>query len=60
MKFDSTISLGTLLSGLIVVASVFIAAWRIGLQMKRDQWKVNMMWEDYKKEHGIKGNNGPR
>jgi hypothetical protein len=35
------------------VITVIVAAWRISYQIKEMEWKMNMIWKWYAKEHNI-------
>lgn len=53
MNFDPTVTLGNIATIAIVLVSIFVAALRISLQIKQMEWKTNMIWKWYAREHGI-------
>lgn len=53
MHFDPTITFGNVFSALAVICAVAAATWKISLQLKKMQWKMNLIWAWYSKEHGI-------
>jgi len=56
MTFDPTITLGHLISGLISISAIFVALWRLKLQLDKLQWKMNLIWRWYAKTHKLNGN----
>ena len=52
-QIDPTISLGNIIGALAAVGSVVVATWRISGKLNRMQWKLNLIWKWYSKEHGI-------
>jgi hypothetical protein len=53
MIIEPTISVGNILSAGTAVITVIVAAWRISYQIKEMEWKMNMIWKWYAKEHNI-------
>jgi len=53
--FDWTISLGSIGSAFVTVAAIIVASFKFGLQIKQMEFKLDMIWSWYKKEHGIGG-----
>ena len=58
MHFDSTVTLGSLLTLTVNVVAILIVAWRIGLRFEKMEWKVNLIWRSYAKEHDLGNGNG--
>ncbi len=56
MHFEPTVSFGNVLSIVIVIVSVLGAVWKVSLLLQKMQWKMDMIWKWYSKEHGINGN----
>lgn len=52
-NIDPTISLGNIIGSLAAIGSVLVAAWRLSIKLNRMQWKLNMIWKWYSREHGI-------
>lgn len=50
---DPTISLGNIISAFVAAGSVILAAWRISAKLNRMQWKLNLIWQWYAREHDI-------
>lgn len=55
-QFDTTITLGNVVSMGTVLFAIFIAALKISIQIKDLQFKMNLIWTWYAKEHGIELN----
>lgn len=53
MQFDTTVSLGNILSVLSVIGALLIASSRIIGKINKLQWKMSLIWKWYAKEHGI-------
>ena len=51
---EPTISLGNVINILVTMLSVLVAFWRIAARLTKFELKVNMIWNWYKSEHGIK------
>lgn len=56
MTIDPTITVGNILSALLVIGTVLAAAWKISIQVTHIQWKTDMIWKWYAREHGIDTN----
>jgi uncharacterized membrane protein len=55
MHFEPTVTIGNIGSVVIVILSAIIAVWRVSIQLQKMQWKMDMIWKWYKKEHNIDG-----
>ena len=53
MHIEMTVTVGNILTMVVMVITVLGAAWRISLQVKKIEWRMNMIWNWYKKEHNI-------
>ena len=56
-QLDFTITLGNLLTIIVTILTAIIAVWKVSLVLAELKWQVDLMWKDYKKDHGINGNN---
>jgi hypothetical protein len=53
MQIEPTISVGSILSTLASVCAIAVAFWRMAVKLSRLEFKLNMIWAWYKKEHNI-------
>lgn len=53
MHVEYSITIGNLVSAAAAIGSVLIAGWKISVQLKVMQIKINMLWNWYKSEHNI-------
>ena len=56
MQIEPTITIGTIVSILVTIGSVWVAAWKVVSKLSQHEMKINMMWKSYKKQHGLNGN----
>lgn len=52
---EPSISFGNVLTILTMIIAVGSATWKLSLQISRMQWKMDLLWKWYKKEHKING-----
>lgn len=53
MQIEWTVTIGNIMSAITAIGAVLIAGWKISVQLKVMQIKMNMVWRWYAKEHGI-------
>jgi len=53
MHFDPTITAGTLISVCVSIVTVAVGVLRVNSKISKMEMKLNMMWAQYKKDHGI-------
>ena len=52
---EPSISFGNVLTILTMIIAVGSATWKLSLQISRMQWKMDLLWKWYKREHKING-----
>ena len=55
MKFDLTVTFGALINLVTFLLALGISTWRILSRIEKIEWKTEMIWQWYKKEHDING-----
>ena len=56
---DLTVSLGNIITAIVTIGTVIIAAWRFTLVVARletlYEMKIDLLWRDYCNRHGMNG-----
>lgn len=58
MTLDATISLGNIISAGAVIVTIIGAVVKITAKLAKVEWKLNLIWKWYAREHGIDESNG--
>ena len=53
MSIDPTVTVGNIISAAVVGFTVLIAGWKLSIQIKELEWKMDMIWKWYAREHNI-------
>ena len=53
MHFDLTITLGNLITLAGTIISLMLVAWRLFARLQEVEWKLDLIWRWYSREHDI-------